>query len=768
MKKKHKSKASDSSDSESDSDKKKKKQSSILDKAKIATGVIAGGAIIKKYTDSKAETVVDKNKLKTGESTLDVTIIVRQWFEQLTLDVSQASKKSGSNASAEIEIIVEKATSSITETLRLISVNAHKSVTDTTTVQQYRNSIEWVKNLVIQSSYQIKTIGINSALSSSNTGGIEQMRPIAVAIQEQVNVEIRRYKLSVESTSVSKKTEVTAIEHKKNDNVVCTGHKAALNRKEYCDRLEKHVSTTITETQTLVISWFAQVVRNISICIHEGGNVKQNVAVIIEKSKAELDSTIKSTQHKFTSSIDVYEEDKTFALIQSQLNESLKKVQTTVDSKLVEIQETIVKTHSETEVTEKLSVLFESSKVQITEVFESSCKKSTTVIKEETVQTDSTVQIIESVDSVKTVISQWHTKLTEEIHTISTSTTITNKEERIQLLIKQATIEIDRVTLEAKEKISKCSSVKKISKSKEQDLISSIDYAKETFTSDIVKIQKSTVESIKHTETDIKESVSTAVKTSHDKINGYLTGATAAVVGAATAAIAVHAVNKHEKEEEKKEETHGKQSVDLQDNVSVISKWFELYVKRISDSVHHNETDVVQHVTVISEHAEQEISEIITTARQDFIKRLSHESLDQESYNYACKHYEESLETVRVSVISQVSEVKKIAIQAHTTGNTHTLDSELTKLTTISHETIKTAMSSSVVISHQTQEVTSNTGKATTGSIVQVEVKEDEEVLGEEEVEFERKEHTVSSQKIEKLEQKTDKGELTCLYILKH
>ncbi|KAG1118104.1 hypothetical protein G6F42_013278 [Rhizopus arrhizus] len=244
VKKPQKSPDSDSSDdsaSDSDDDTSKKNKSSI-DKKKVAAGIIVGGVagkIIKSKLSSdsssssesdsdsgkkKTTTVIDKKKLTTGESTLDVTIIVREWYEKLILDVSSCSKKGGSNASVDIEIIVQKAVKSITETLRIISANAHKSVADKTTVTQYQASIEWAKNLVIQSSHTIKAIGINSAASSSSkTGGIEQMRPIAVAIQEQINVEIRRYKLVVaEKTESKQTTKVSVIEHKQNTDKICT------------------------------------------------------------------------------------------------------------------------------------------------------------------------------------------------------------------------------------------------------------------------------------------------------------------------------------------------------------------------------------------------------------------------------------------------------------------------------------------------------------------------------------------------------------------
>lgn len=706
----------------------------------------------------KTTTVIDKKKLTTGESTLDVTIIVREWYEKLILDVSSCSKKGGSNASADIEIIVQKAVKSITETLRIISANAHKSVADKTTVTQYQASIEWAKNLVIQSSHTIKAIGINSAASSSSkTGGIEQMRPIAVAIQEQINVEIRRYKLVVaEKTESKDTTKVSVIEHKQNTDKICTGRQSAVSRKEYCQQLEKHVSEVVAESKVVIVSWFSQLIRDVSIRVHQGGaNVEQDVAVLIEKSKVELTNTIQRTQSKFSSSIQVFEKDKTFALVEYHIQESLKTVQATVDSKIAQVQEIARKHHSESEITEKLSVVLESSKVHITETLEATHTQSVTVIKQETTQTESTVKIIDTVDTVKTAVTHWHTKLVEEIHAISVDTTIVNKEERISTLIQEATIDIERVTAQAKSKVTQeCSSVKKISKTKEQELLSTIDYVHETFSADVHKIQQVSVEAVhKSDTTHIKETISSVIRTSHEKIDTALTRTTAAVIGVATAAIAVHAT---QKQEDKKQAptattTHGELSVNVDENVTVISKWFELFTKKISDSVHAQQgADVAQNVTAVTEHAEQEITEIISTARNDFVKRLSLQNLDQASYNYACKHYEESLESVRVSIVTQIIEVKKVAIHAHTTGNVQELESKLTQLTQTSNESIKVAMGSSVVISHKAQPTTTATtttaGNNKTESVVQIEVKDSEDiVIGEQDVEFDRKESTVTT-----------------------
>jgi hypothetical protein len=296
--------------------------------------------------------------------------------------------------------------------------------------------------------------------------------------------------------------------------------------------------------------------------------------------------------------------------------------------------------------------------------------------------------------------------------------------------------------------------------------LSTIDYVHKTFTSDVKKIQQVSVEAIKKSDTNIKESISAVAKSSREKIDSALTKTTAVIVGAATAAIAVHAINKQDKQDKKtqkktqKKTSENELSVDVEENVTILSQWFELFTQKISGSVHKSEGDIVQEVTKATEHAEQEISEIITTARNDFVKRLTLQNLDQESFNYACKHYEESLESVRVTIVSEIFEVKKIAIHAHTSSNIQELDTQLIELTKTSSERIKVALGSSVVITHKAPSGTTSSTKKSE-AVLQIEVKEDEDsiVVGEEEIDYDRKEATITThQKGKTGKTKTEKG----------
>jgi hypothetical protein len=730
---------SESSDESSDEDHKSKKKSSAGVVIGVAAGVAAGAAIgVISKTDKKETKVVEKSS--------DVKIIVSQWYDQLITDVSKRAKKGGSSASTDIEIIVRKATIEISETLKVASTNAHLHVVDISTVQEYRNSIEWARNVVIQSTQQIQQIGIQSAISaSSKTGGIEQMRPIATAIQQQVNMQMDTYHFFSQSqqTQVISKTE-----HKQNTDTVCSGRTSAVNRKEYCEKLEQHVSEVVAESKVVIITWFAQLVREVSICVHtKNTSVNEEVSKLIEKAKLELSETLKRTHSKLVF-VKEYEEDETLDQIESHVKESLTKVDTLVNTKLSELHH-IATTSSEVELNEKLTSITQVTKTQITETLEVGCKHSVTTIETEKKQTETTVVVIDTVEEVKTVVATWHTKLSEEIHAISIDEKITNKEEKIAILVKQATTEIDRITSEAKAKITNSSnSIKTVSKAKEEELLSTIDYVKETFTTDVKKIEQVSVEEIKKTNTNVKEKVNNIIQHSGEKINHAVTGTTAVVVGAATAAIAIHEARKDEKKQEKV--SHDAEwSVDVHENVQVVSEWFKLFTKKITTSVSKKSTNVEQDITIVVQDAEKEVDTMISSARAEFLQRLSHESLDQESYNYACKQYEQSLETMRVSIVTEIHEVKKVAIESHSTVSVEVLETRLSELSTVSTERIKTSMGSAVVISQKAKPQTIKN----TGSAIQIHVEDEHAiVVGEQDIEYERKEETKVT------ETKTEKG----------
>jgi hypothetical protein len=160
-------------------------------------------------------------------------------------------------------------------------------------------------------------------------------------------------------------------------------------------------------------------------------------------------------------------------------------------------------------------------------------------------------------------------------------------------------------------------------------------------------------------------------------------------------------------------------------------------------------SNVEQDITIVVQDAEKEVDTMISSARAEFLQRLSHESLDQESYNYACKQYEQSLETMRVSIVTEIHEVKKVAIESHSTVSVEVLETRLSELSTVSTERIKTSMGSAVVISQKAKPQTIKN----TGSAIQIHVEDEHAiVVGEQDIEYERKEETKVT------ETKTEKG----------
>lgn len=142
---------------------------------------------------------IDASEYLTDKKAVSVTNIVNEWYEQLIFDVSTCAKKGGVYATADIEVIVEKALKTFKQKLYLLR---DRSITEVKLSNEYQASIIWVEQLVTQSVSQIKLIGINAATSASKTGGIEQMRPICASVRDQVDLETYRYKFTGEKSDI--------------------------------------------------------------------------------------------------------------------------------------------------------------------------------------------------------------------------------------------------------------------------------------------------------------------------------------------------------------------------------------------------------------------------------------------------------------------------------------------------------------------------------------------------------------------------------------
>lgn len=175
---------------------KEKSKTSVVDKT-------ASTAIIKKDEKQKQSA----SNLYTVVTVEYVLSVVHTWLEELMIDVSEVAKREHNITivTKEIDSIVSDAKEFISAEFELIAKKLRSCKGETTAVQELINILEWTRGMVLQSSTQIRQIGINCAVSFSSTGGIEQMKPLVSATESQIIVAVGRcnktIKIDVERNS---------------------------------------------------------------------------------------------------------------------------------------------------------------------------------------------------------------------------------------------------------------------------------------------------------------------------------------------------------------------------------------------------------------------------------------------------------------------------------------------------------------------------------------------------------------------------------------
>ncbi|KAI8884081.1 carbohydrate-binding module family 13 protein [Backusella circina FSU 941] len=724
-------------------------------------------------SDSKVEYTDKRSSLAaigkvTVNSASDISVIINKWYEAFITDVFTCAKKGGSGASSDISTITQEATKKITEILNSASANAHLHVSDISTVQQYRDSIERSKNLVLQSSHQIKLVGIQSA--SSKTSGIEQMRSIATSSQYQVNSEIRRYtSTSQSSQGYQKMTKDSQKMHSCQKSTTC--------REDYCSELEKSTTAVISETKKTLVEIFESLIGDVSIVIHRDFSNTKKISQVIEKHKMSYIQAISQSKSRVAALSGEYENNSTFVNMKTHTETSFKEVQIILENSITDIEKIAKMRLSECDMKKMLSAVLESFKTKTSNTLGATWQTSVDVIQTEKSNTESTVTITNTVEEVKVKVSSWHKKLSKEVHNVIVDSTIEKKEERIRVLVQEAINEIDRLILEARLKFSG-NSTQTMSRSYEQELLKSLDYIKTTFSADVHKIEQVSLETITKSNSDFNGEVSSVIKSSGEKIRHVTTSTTAtgtsttgtsttgtsttgtsttgmSNTGAATStatvvsssSTAVSGVTKSRSIHESVTDTDN-WAVDVGENSRIISEWFNLYINRLISEVNKRDSSVMKNIDLVSQNAQKEISEMIATARTNFKKRLTFESVDQETYDYACKHYEEGLESVRNSISKEIYEAKTIATKTYTTGRFEHLEIEMTELTKSSAERINAAIGSSVMITQKAESSQIHSSRGS-GSVLQIALSdEDTTVIGEEET------ITQEAKKVEHVENK--------------
>ncbi|KAI8393507.1 uncharacterized protein BYT42DRAFT_507095 [Radiomyces spectabilis] len=664
----------------------------------------------------------------TSDSIASLHVVIQQWFEALMSNVSSIVQAGGSKANEEIQVTVEEATVKITEILKVADVKAEGCFTNKSSLQQYRASLQWARNLVIQGSLQVKAIALNATASSSRVNIMPQLRPLVGSIQVQIDTELSKYKLDLIHVDESH-----AVQQKKAEEKIDDCRKSAEKKKHQCTDIKARVPDLLEEATVVIIGSLTALVDKISVrCKQNEDHLEQDVNVIIVQGRQELNQAIQKAQESVFAKLQTEEHDETVSVIRTRIEESFKTIQVSVNQQVVEIQNTACTHKTNSVVVEKLTGILEKSKTEIHHAVTTVHKESTEILETAHSHAEATVTIVDTVDIVKQKIISWYARLEHEI-TVILGSDEKDKESKVKLLINEAQVDIGRLIHESKQSVHSGSAVirKTSGHVSQEDLIATLDWLHTQVNAEVEEIRVIGIQATKDHSVDVKTAITSITHKSQKKIETALNHSTALVVGmAAAAAITLH-----------HDEKSNNWTVDVKENVTVISDWFKIVTQKISGCVKQG-GNVAHNVDLTAHQAEEEIAEIISQARIDFRKRLSDQKqLDQAALKYACEHYEHSLEAVRVAITAEIAEVKKTALEVHASGEIVELDEKLTKITQESTERIKIEMGSTVTIS----EKKTAHGAPQKGSLVEIAIdeKEDAIVVGSEDIAAGHEETTV-------------------------
>ncbi|KAF7720470.1 hypothetical protein EC973_008241, partial [Apophysomyces ossiformis] len=321
---------------------------------------------VKKHDEVKkteVEVVKTEQPKKSGEvvavtAVTHVQKTVRWWFARLIEDVSTRAKQGGENASKDIEIIIAKATEKINGELEHVTKKTETS-SNKEAVVELTKTVEWAKTVIVQQSTQVQAVAVQAVATSSKTGGIEQMKPLVEATQQQIDVALERVDSKVEievdvekvaevekvvtevkDTKVEKKDDKhdhkhtaekvlagaavvaagAAIVHevtKKHDDVKKTEveHDKHTEVKKHDEVKKTEVEvvkteqpkksgevvavTAVTHVQKTVRWWFARLIEDVSTRAKQGGeNASKDIEIIIAKATEKINGELEHVTKK--------------------------------------------------------------------------------------------------------------------------------------------------------------------------------------------------------------------------------------------------------------------------------------------------------------------------------------------------------------------------------------------------------------------------------------------------------------------------------------
>lgn len=341
---------------------------------------------------------------------------VSSWLQRLTSQVSARAAQGGENASQEIEAIVAKANESIEAELATVCDKAEHA-SDEKVKQQLISTAERAKKLVLESSAQIKQVGVQVAA----TGGAT-----AEKVKEQLASVVQSTETQV-STALASCDESITVEVDK-------------------AQVEKLAASGITFTVTaasqvkaIVSAWFKKLTSDVAACAEKGGeNASQEIQLIVAQAKESIAAQLAQTTTSVTQVSKVTESE----------SQEFVKVTEWAKGLVLESTQKIETVGIKAAKEGNVAIFHEEVSAQVNDIEEKvstaldKCDSKKLVVKGTAGALAVGTVSVSVVDHIKKTVRAWYLRLIEDV-----SSCATRKDEN-------ASVEIERIVAKAKESFS--------------------------------------------------------------------------------------------------------------------------------------------------------------------------------------------------------------------------------------------------------------------------------------------------------------------------
>ncbi|KAI9261552.1 hypothetical protein BDA99DRAFT_560413 [Phascolomyces articulosus] len=200
---------------------------------------------------------------------------VNSWFTKLMNDVSERAEKGGDNVSADIEAIIVKANQEIEVEFSHVATKTD-AVSNKESAAKLKETLEWAKGIVVQSSTQIQATAVDAVAVGGST---------ALSIHEQLSSLVQATHTQIDTALQSCDTKLT---------IDVEGEKVVENAKKSSKKATAGVSVGVAEYVKITIStWYSKLAKDIASC-----KTNEEVEAVIVKANASIEADLKVVTEK--------------------------------------------------------------------------------------------------------------------------------------------------------------------------------------------------------------------------------------------------------------------------------------------------------------------------------------------------------------------------------------------------------------------------------------------------------------------------------------